>query len=50
MKGMVLNYQQHWILDNIPITICYKYFDSQEFCSRGSPIGCYITKDGQFKE
>lgn len=50
MKGMLLNYQQHWILDNMPITLCYKNTDGQEFCSRGFPIGCYVTKSGQSKE
>jgi transmembrane 9 superfamily protein 2/4 len=50
MKGMVLNYQQHWIIDNIPVTWCYKNMEDQEFCSRGFPIGCYVTKDGQASE
>ncbi len=50
MKGMVLNYQQHWIIDNMPVTLCYKNTEGQEFCSRGFPIGCYVTKSGQSKE
>jgi len=50
MKGMVLNYQQHWILDNMPITLCFKNTEGQDFCSRGFPIGCYVTKSGQSKE
>lgn len=50
MKGMVLNYQQHWIVDNMPVTLCYKNVDDQEYCSRGFPIGCYVTKSGQAKE
>lgn len=50
MKGMVLNYQQHWILDNMPVTLCYTNAEGQEFCSRGFPIGCYVTKSGQSKE
>jgi transmembrane 9 superfamily protein 2/4 len=50
MKGMVLNYQQHWIIDNMPVTLCYRNTDDQEFCSRGFPIGCYVTKSGQSKE
>jgi transmembrane 9 superfamily protein 2/4 len=50
MKGMILNYQQHWIIDNMPVTLCYKNNENQEFCSCGFPIGCYVTKSGQSKE
>ncbi|CAF4003259.1 unnamed protein product [Rotaria sordida] len=50
MKAMVLNYQQHWIIDNMPVTLCYKNTENQEFCSRGFPVGCYVTKSGQSKE
>ncbi|CAF0949458.1 unnamed protein product [Adineta ricciae] len=50
MKGMTLNYQQHWIVDNMPVTLCYKNAEEKEFCSRGFPIGCYVTKRGQSKE
>ena len=50
MKGMILNYQQHWIVDNMPVTLCYRSTDGQEYCSRGFPIGCYVTKSGQVKE
>ncbi|CAF0876366.1 unnamed protein product [Adineta ricciae] len=50
MKGMVLNYQQHWIVDNMPVTLCYKNTENQEYCSRGFPIGCYVTKSGHSKE
>ena len=50
MKGMVLNYQQHWIVDNMPVALCYQNSEKQEFCTRGFPIGCYVTKSGQAKE
>jgi transmembrane 9 superfamily protein 2/4 len=50
MKGMVLNYQQHWIIDNMPVTLCYRNTEGQEFCSRSFPIGCYVTKSGQSKK
>ncbi|CAF1419139.1 unnamed protein product [Adineta steineri] len=50
MKGMTLNYQQHWIIDNMPVTLCYSNAESKEFCSRGFPIGCYVTKRGQSRE
>jgi transmembrane 9 superfamily protein 2/4 len=50
MKGIALNYQQHWIVDNMPVTLCYMTAENKEACSRGFPIGCYVTKRGQSKE
>ncbi|ETE65267.1 Transmembrane 9 superfamily member 2, partial [Ophiophagus hannah] len=45
-KSMLLNYQHHWIVDNMPVTWCYEVEDNQKFCNPGFPIGCYVTKDG----
>ncbi|CAF1044787.1 unnamed protein product, partial [Didymodactylos carnosus] len=50
MKGIALNYQQHWIVDNMPVTLCYTTSQQKEFCSRGFPIGCYVTKSGLSKD
>ncbi|KAJ8310871.1 LOW QUALITY PROTEIN: hypothetical protein KUTeg_012736 [Tegillarca granosa] len=49
-KGISLNYQQHWILDNLPITWCYEVEGGQKYCSRGFPIGCYVTKEMKRKD
>uniref|UniRef100_A0A8K9V640 Transmembrane 9 superfamily member n=1 Tax=Oncorhynchus mykiss TaxID=8022 RepID=A0A8K9V640_ONCMY len=38
-KGMLLNYQHHWIVDNMPVTWCYDVEDGQKFCNPGFPIG-----------
>ncbi|XP_076392781.1 transmembrane 9 superfamily protein member 2 isoform X3 [Megachile rotundata] len=40
-KGMALNYQHHWIVDNMPVTWCYQLEDEQQYCSTGFPMGCY---------
>lgn len=40
-KGMALNYQHHWIVDNMPVTWCYWLEDEQQYCSTGFPMGCY---------
>ena len=50
-SGISLNYQHHWIVDNLPITWCYLVpsinGDGQEsYCSTGFPMGCYISRDG----
>eukprot|EP00062_Callorhinchus_milii_P020356 gi/632975913/ref/XP_007904494.1/ PREDICTED: transmembrane 9 superfamily member 2 [Callorhinchus milii] len=49
-NGMSLNYQHHWIIDNMPVTWCYDVEDGQKFCNPGFPIGCYVTKDGHPKD
>lgn len=49
-NGMHLNYQHHWIIDNMPVTWCYDVEDGQKFCNPGFPIGCYITKAGRPKD
>ncbi|XP_064614807.1 LOW QUALITY PROTEIN: transmembrane 9 superfamily member 2-like [Liolophura sinensis] len=46
-KGIRLNYQHHWIIDNMPVTWCYHVEGSTEkYCSTGFPIGCYVTIKG----
>ncbi|KAF3842518.1 hypothetical protein F7725_024469, partial [Dissostichus mawsoni] len=49
-KGMLLNYQHHWIVDNMPVTWCYDVEDEQKFCNPGFPIGCYVTEAGRPKD
>ena len=40
-RGMWLNYQHHWIVDNMPITWCYQLEDERQYCSTGFPMGCF---------
>uniref|UniRef100_G3NCR4 Transmembrane 9 superfamily member n=1 Tax=Gasterosteus aculeatus aculeatus TaxID=481459 RepID=G3NCR4_GASAC len=49
-KGMLLNYQHHWIVDNMPVTWCYDVEDGQKFCNPGFPIGCFVTEAGRPKD
>ncbi|KAE8285736.1 Transmembrane 9 superfamily member 2 Precursor [Larimichthys crocea] len=48
--GMQLNYQHHWIIDNMPVTWCYDVEDGQKYCNPGFPIGCLVTADGRVKD
>uniref|UniRef100_A0A1A8L0T3 Transmembrane 9 superfamily member n=2 Tax=Nothobranchius TaxID=28779 RepID=A0A1A8L0T3_9TELE len=48
--GMQLNYQHHWIIDNMPVTWCYDVEDNQKYCNPGFPIGCLVTDDGIAKD
>ncbi|KAM9850058.1 transmembrane 9 superfamily protein member 5 isoform 2-T2 [Aulostomus maculatus] len=48
--GMLLNYQHHWIIDNMPVTWCYEVEESQKYCNPGFPIGCLVTPEGRVKD
>lgn len=43
-KGMSLNYQHHWIVDNMPVTWCYPLENNRQYCSTGFPMGCLARK------
>lgn len=49
-KGMSLNYQHHWIVDNMPVTWCYSVDDDRQrqYCSIGFPMGCYSRKSNGY--
>ncbi|ROL51747.1 Transmembrane 9 superfamily member 2 [Anabarilius grahami] len=49
-RGMELNYQHHWIVDNMPVTWCYLVEDDQKVCNPGFPIGCLVNQDGNPKD
>ncbi|PVD19093.1 hypothetical protein C0Q70_21652 [Pomacea canaliculata] len=49
-KGISLNYQHHWIIDNMPLTWCYQVEGAQVYCSPGFPVGCYVTSEQRRKD
>ncbi|MEE6496750.1 hypothetical protein FKM82_002477 [Ascaphus truei] len=49
-KGIQLDYQHHWIVDNMPVTWCYDVEDGHKYCSPGFPVGCIVTPDGRGKD
>ncbi|XP_058942377.2 transmembrane 9 superfamily member 2-like [Pocillopora verrucosa] len=50
-SGIALNYQNHWIIDNMPVTWCYEVADEErKYCSTGFPIGCHVSEDGQARD
>lgn len=49
-KGMFMNYQHHWIVDNMPVTWCYPVENGLHYCSTGFPMGCYVDKKGNPKD
>ena len=50
MKGMLKNYQHHWIVDNMPVTWCYRVEGDQQYCSTGFPMGCFVDSDKTQKD
>ncbi|XP_030838017.1 transmembrane 9 superfamily member 2 isoform X3 [Strongylocentrotus purpuratus] len=50
LRGIQLNYQHHWIIDNMPVSWCYEVLIGSRYCSPGFPIGCYVDKDGNRKD
>jgi transmembrane 9 superfamily protein 2/4 len=49
--GMMFSYEQHWIVDNMPITWCYDTEgENSKFCTTGFPMGCYVTPQGVPKD
>lgn len=55
-KAISLNYQHHWIVDNMPVTSCYETDAGRVYCSTGFPMGCHnpdsctthVTKKGYY--
>lgn len=44
MRGMGLNYQHHWIVDNMPVTFCFTNQQNMDVCTTGFPMGCFVDE------
>ena len=49
-RGMKLNYQHHWIVDNMPVSFCFTNQQQFNVCLPSFPMGCYVTPDGRPKD
>ena len=51
---MGMNYQHHWIVDNMPVTWCYQVLagsgGEDVYCSTGFPMGCHVDDRGNPKD
>jgi transmembrane 9 superfamily protein 2/4 len=45
-----MNYQHHWIVDNMPVTWCYPVEGGNQYCATGFPMGCHVDAKGQPKD
>uniref|UniRef100_A0A0N5AMH5 Transmembrane 9 superfamily member n=1 Tax=Syphacia muris TaxID=451379 RepID=A0A0N5AMH5_9BILA len=50
MHGMKLNYQHHWIIDNMPVAFCFYNQQGNSVCTTGFPMGCYVTPQRKQKD
>jgi len=41
-KGMRLDYQHHWIIDNMPVKWCYPFQYDRQCSSTGFSMGCLV--------
>lgn len=48
--GMIFSYENHWIIDNMPVAWCYKTVKDEQFCSTGFPMGCFVDNTGSPKD
>jgi len=48
-KGIAMNYQHHWIVDNMPVTWCYD-IEGGKYCATGFPMGCMIDAEGNKRD
>lgn len=44
-EGMEKNYQHHWIVDNMPVTWCYRS-DERQYRTTRFPMGCFSKNNG----
>uniref|UniRef100_A0A1I8J664 Transmembrane 9 superfamily member n=1 Tax=Macrostomum lignano TaxID=282301 RepID=A0A1I8J664_9PLAT len=50
-NGILLNYQQHWIVDNLPVTWCLLSEDQKkQLCLPSFPLGCYVSSNGERRD
>ncbi|XP_078470234.1 transmembrane 9 superfamily member 2-like [Lampetra fluviatilis] len=49
-RAMQLNYQNHWIIDNMPVTWCYEVEGAKKFCNPGFPVGCLVSAEGEQRD
>nr|XP_019811962.1 PREDICTED: transmembrane 9 superfamily member 2-like isoform X2 [Bos indicus] len=46
-KGIQLNYQHHWIIDNMPVVWCRDINGGNKYCTTGFPVGCFVPQSGE---
>nr|CAH8822990.1 unnamed protein product [Trichobilharzia regenti] len=40
-KAIMMGYEHHWVMDNLPVTVCVQAVDGKRYCKTGIPLGCY---------
>ncbi|GAA56554.1 transmembrane 9 superfamily member 2 [Clonorchis sinensis] len=40
-NAIILQYSHHWVVDNLPVTVCLTSEDQKRYCSASIPLGCF---------
>ncbi|KAF8570753.1 hypothetical protein P879_00985 [Paragonimus westermani] len=40
-NAIILQYAHHWVMDNLPVTVCLTNDGTKRYCSASIPLGCY---------
>ncbi|TGZ71174.1 hypothetical protein CRM22_002799 [Opisthorchis felineus] len=40
-SAIILQYSHHWVVDNLPVTVCLTSEDQKRYCSASIPLGCF---------
>ncbi|XP_037075308.1 transmembrane 9 superfamily member 2-like [Pollicipes pollicipes] len=48
-RAIFLDYQHHFIVDNMPVTLCYMTDPGERSCNNGFPVGCYVDAQNRAK-
>ncbi|CAH8432679.1 unnamed protein product [Heterobilharzia americana] len=40
-KAIMMGYEHHWVMDNLPVTLCVQAVDGKKYCKTAIPLGCY---------
>ncbi|KAH8855777.1 Transmembrane 9 superfamily member 2 [Schistosoma japonicum] len=46
-RGIMTGYEHHWVMDNLPVTVCVQAVDGKRYCKTSIPLGCF--EDNQDK-
>ncbi|CAH8436232.1 unnamed protein product [Schistosoma bovis] len=40
-KAIMMGYEHHWVIDNLPVTVCVQTVGGKKYCKTSIPLGCF---------
>ncbi|VDO64293.1 unnamed protein product [Schistosoma curassoni] len=37
----MMGYEHHWVIDNLPVTVCVQTVGGKKYCKTSIPLGCF---------